>query len=489
MRATKPENMMKKLSIIYMALLLLSTAASSQNLTQQSVDKAQAVIEKVIEAYGGSERLNQLNSVAVDYETTNFAVNQSRKPGPPWDENKVKGSTRVDFENQQFVGEFKSLSDRQEFHGATIINADQSFQVDHRAQTSAPIAEPNFMNTAGPFIRVTPALLVKQLMQRAHTAHYLGQADVDGRPHDVLSFVMEVGPAISLYFDQATQLLNRSERVVGNFGLIGYRFHDYKKVDGIPFNQRFELFVNEQNNMHRKNLKTEINPTIAGYTQVSDKLTTAATVLPDPLSRQKISDGVYQIGGNGTYAMFIEMNDYVIAVGGTAGISERIALLKEVVPNKPITYGVLTHHHNDHVLGAQAYADEGTTVIASTAHEKVIRDSTENDQLKIETVNKNRKFISGEREVQIIDIGPTEHTEHLLIAYLPKEGIMFEADHFNIRAAGYVAPASPATRSFAESLKRHDIKAKSIASAHSPLLATADDLTTALEKAKSLAEK
>ncbi|MGJ8662930.1 MAG: MBL fold metallo-hydrolase [Marinicella sp.] len=484
---------MKKHTHILLILLAFSSVATSQNsdenLTQKSVNKAQEVINLVVEAYGGAERLNQLNTVSIDFDTTNFAVNQSRNPGPPWDENKVKGTTMLDFENQQFVTQFKSMSDHQDFHGGTVINGEDSHQINYRAQTNTPIAEPNFMNTAGPFIRVTPPLLVKQLMQRSQTAHYLGQADVDGNPHDVISFVMEVGPAISLYFDQKTHMLNRSERVLGAFGLVAYRFHEHQKVDGIPFNQRFELFVNEQNNMLRKNKKTEINQSIAAHTKLDDGLTATAAIQPDPVARQKITEGVYLIGGNGTYAMFIEMNDHVIAVGGTAGIPERIALLKEVVPNKPVKYGVLTHHHNDHILGAQAYADEGAIVIAAAAHEKVISDATENKSLKIETVNKTRNFISGEREVQLIDIGPTEHTAHLLIAYLPKEGIMFEADHFNIRTAGNVPPASPAARSFAAALKSNDIKVKSILSAHSPMVASMDDLKEAIKKADQIAKK
>lgn len=469
--------------------ILLSATVSAQNLTQQSVDKAREVMTQVIEAYGGSERLTKLNSLVVKFDASNLAINQSRKPGPPWDENRNVGMSMIDFEKQLFSTKNKSKSDHQEFYNGTIINGDKSYQVDYRANTASPIAEPNFNNSSGPFIRVTPTLLVKQLMQRGHTVHYLGQADVDGRAHDVLSLVMEVGPAISLYFDQETHMLNKSERVVGTFGMVGYRFGDYEKVDGIPFNKSFELFINDDNNMKRKNIHTKINPTTAKYTQLKQNVKVMSPIQPDPLSRQKISDGVYLIGGNGTYAMFVEMDDHVISVGGTAGIAERIALLKEVVPNKPIKYGVLTHHHSDHILGAQDYAQEGAVVIAASAHEKVIRDGTENKDLKIETVNKKRSFKSGDREVKIIDVGPTEHAEHLLVAYLPKEGIIFEADHFGLRSVGNVAPAGPSTRTFAKSLQRNKIKVKSIVSAHSAIVATGSDLKSALDKAEKLTSK
>ncbi len=474
---------MKKYLYMLFSLLLLNSGVTAQNLTQVSVDKALEVIQQVIEAYGGAERLNALNSVAIEFETDNFAVNQSRKPGPPWDINKVKGSSMIDFENQWFVGNNQSNDDRN-FHNGTVINGAQSFQVNYQSKTATPIATPDFMNTAGPFIRVTPALLVKQLMQRSNTAHYLGQSDLDGKPHDVVTLVMEVGPAISLYFDQKTHLLNKSERFFGAFGMIGYRFYDYKEVAGIPFNGRFELYVSGENNMQRRNVKTTVNQDISKYTDVSDELARVEPIQPDPVTRQEISKGVYLIGGNGTYAMFVEMDDHVIAVGGTAGLPERIALLKEAVPNKPIKFGVMTHHHGDHIVGAQAYADEGSMILTASAHEQVVRNSVEHDNYQLATVKEKRIFKSKQHELQIIDVGPTDHSEHLLVAYLPQQGILFQADHFGVQSPGNVNAANQATQDFARSLKQHNINAPSILSAHSPLVATDKDLKQALKMAK-----
>ncbi len=241
--------------------------------------------------------------------------------------------------------------------------------------------------------------------------------------------------------------------------------------------------------MKRKNIRTTVNQAVDKHTELKSGLRQVAAVQPDPLGRQEISEGVYLIGGNGTYAMFIEMEDHVISVGGTAGIPDRIALLKEVVPNKPIKYGVMTHHHSDHIVGAGPYAEEGAEVIAAVAHEQVIRETTNNDKLKISTVKDSRTFESGGRKVEVIDIGPTNHTEHLLVAYLPKEGIVFQADHFGVRAPGDVAPANPTTKDFAAALKKHGIKAKSIVSAHSAIVASDADLKSALDQAKRLDKK
>ena len=85
------------------------------------------------------------------------------------------------------------------------------------------------------------------------------------------------------------------------------------------------------------------------------------------------------------------------------------------------------------------------------------------------------------RRVEIVDIGPTAHTEHLLVAWLPEEGILFEADHFAMPAAGPVPPAVTSTKTFAKALKKHGIDVRLIASAHSANPGTPEDLARALQ--------
>ncbi len=146
---------------------------------------------------------------------------------------------------------------------------------------------------------------------------------------------------------------------------------------------------------------------------------------------QEVKEGVFLVGAGNTYAMFVEMNDHVIAVGGTAGIPDRIKALREVVKDKPIKYGVMTHHHNDHVLGVPAYQAEDAVVLTVKEHEAVMRAAaTDADSLKLQFVEDKYVFDDGSHKLEIIDIGPTPHAKHLLVAWLPEEGILFEADHF-----------------------------------------------------------
>ncbi len=469
---------------ITLALLAFGSSSAAQNLTEENVAKVTAVIEAAIEAHGG-EQLEALETLLIEQATTGFAVDQSLKPDPPWDRNRNAGYTAIDLANEQFRVSSSGAGGGFDFDNGTIINGNQSYQFDRRAGTATPIAEPNFDNTSGPFIRVTPALLVRQVQEHSRTAHYLGVADYKGRPHDVVAFSMNVGPSISLYFDQQTHQLTHSERVFPGFGLVEYSFLDYQDVEGIPFNRRFELHVNGDLNLQRENKRVVVNPSLEQHLVLDANLDQVEPLTPDEMSRQEIADGVYLIGGNGTYGLFVEMPDHVVAIGGTGGIGGRIEQLREVVPDKPIRYGVMTHHHSDHLQAVAAYVEQGATVIGATAHAEVIREAAGDgnaDKIKIETVAERRVLGSGSSRVELIDIGPTAHTEHLIVAWLPEHGILFEADHFAMPRSGPVGPAVDSTRTFAEALKRHELTPAKLASAHSPVLGTLDDLATALSK-------
>lgn len=477
---------MKKLIVVSISaglMLATSFASAEDTLPLKAVNRANEVIDAALEAYGGAETIAKLNSVTSKSHFTTWATNQSRSPGPPWDEAEQVNFSAIDFENETFVGKNKGSGGGFDFNGSQVIQGEEGWQVSYRGGTVTPIASADFNTTAGPFIRVTAPLLVKQLQNRRQTSHWLGEVEFDGRPHDVITLVMEVGPALSLYFDKETHLLSRSERVLPPFGQVDYRFTDYETVDGIPFSKTFRLYVNEQPNIFIDIQSTRVNQSIEEYTTIPDDLemVEAAPPAPSEVALQEVQEGVFLVGGGNTYAMFVEMDDHVVAVGGTAGIPDRIAALREVVKDKPIKFGVMTHHHNDHVLGVPAYQAEDAVVLTVEENEAVMRAAaTDAESLKLQFVEDKYVFDDGNRKLEIIDIGPTPHVKHMLVAWLPEEGILFEADHFPNPTNGRMQPAQPVTKRLAKAISEKGLDVKIIVGAHSPRVASIDDLRQAL---------
>ena len=101
---------MKKLlvaSISASLMLAASFTAAEESLPLKAVNKANEVIDAALEAYGGAEAIAGLNSVARKSHFTTWATNQSRNPGPPWDENEQMNFSAIDFAQQTFVGKNK----------------------------------------------------------------------------------------------------------------------------------------------------------------------------------------------------------------------------------------------------------------------------------------------------------------------------------------------------------------------------------------------
>lgn len=480
---------MKRLAHLLLLTLLSGVIqVHAATLAETSVNTANNVINDVIDAYGGADALNEVTRLAITSDFKTVAVGQSRKPGPPFDKNHSDSFSAIDTENNIFVNRNKGSGGGFVFENGTIINGEQSYQINYRGGTAAPIAEPDFNTTSGPFVRVTPVLLVKQLMTRRQTSHWLGVEEVNGRPHDVVTLVMEVGPGLSLYFDQETHKLNRMERVLPGFGVVEYRFLNYEMIAGIPFNRKFELYLNGDLNLDIDLKQIDVNANVAALTTLPETLSEAPAVQSDNLNRQQLADGVYLIGGTGTYALFVEMEDYVVAVGGTAGIPERIASLREVVPDKPIRFGVLTHHHNDHVLGVPAYVAESATILTVAENEQVVRNTAgEEAEVALEFVKGQRVIDDGQR-LEIHDIGPTPHAEHLLVAWLPDHGILFEADHFPQPQAGPMPPANPVTIHLAEVLASKGWDVKMIVGAHSRRKGSMSDMEEAITRGQAISQ-
>jgi len=484
---------MKKLIVLPLAASLMLTAflvSAEDTLPLNAVNRANEVIDAALVAYGGAEAIDNLNSLARQSHFTTWAANQSRSPGPPWDENEQMSFSAVDFDKQIFAGKNSGHGGGFDFDGSQVIKGEEGWQIDYRAGTVTPLATPDFNTASGPFIRVTAPLLVKQLQNRRQTSHWLGEVDFEGRPHDVITLVMEVGPALSLYFDKETHMLSRSERVLPPFGQVDYRFTDYETINGIPFSKTFKLFVNGEPNLYIDILSTEVNQPVEQYAAVPESLEWVEAAPPQPtdVELQELNEGVFLVGAAGTYAMFVEMDDYVIAIGGTAGIEDRIKALREVVRDKPIRYGVMTHHHNDHVLGVPAYQAEDATVMTVRDHEAIVRiAATDAGSLKVQLVDDKYVFDDGERKLELIDFGPTPHAEHILMAWLPAEGILFEADHFPNPTNGQMAPAQPVTRRLAEVIDTLGLDVKIIVGAHSPRIASIADLRRSLAMSPSKA--
>jgi glyoxylase-like metal-dependent hydrolase (beta-lactamase superfamily II) len=171
------------------------------------------------------------------------------------------------------------------------------------------------------------------------------------------------------------------------------------------------------------------------------------------VTSEKLGDGVYRLTtGPGSYdSLIVDFKDYIMML--EAGQSEArglayIAEAKKLIPNKPIRYVMNTHPHSDHTGGLPALVAEGATIITQKNNEAFFDKALNtprtllNDTLaknpkkaKIEAVSEKKVYSDGTHTVEMYHVSPVPHSNGLMIAYLPKEKVVFQGD-FSLPAAG-----------------------------------------------------
>ncbi len=164
------------------------------------------------------------------------------------------------------------------------------------------------------------------------------------------------------------------------------------------------------------------------------------------VTSEKLGDGLYRLTtGPGSYdSVIVEFKDYIMML--EAGQSEARALAyiaetKKLIPNKPIRYVFNTHPHADHTGGLPTLVAEGAIVITQKNNEEFLDKALNtprtllNDTLaknpkkaKIEAVAEKKVYSDGTRTVELYHVAPVPHSNGLMIAYIPKEKILFQGD-------------------------------------------------------------
>jgi glyoxylase-like metal-dependent hydrolase (beta-lactamase superfamily II) len=114
---------------------------------------------------------------------------------------------------------------------------------------------------------------------------------------------------------------------------------------------------------------------------------------------------------------------------------------KRLIPGKPIRYVMNTHPHADHTGGLPVLVAEGATIITQEHNREFLERALSTPRtllddtlsrnprpVSIETVGESRTYTDGARTVEMYHIWPTPHSNGLLVAYIPKEKVLFQGD-------------------------------------------------------------
>ena len=168
---------------------------------------------------------------------------------------------------------------------------------------------------------------------------------------------------------------------------------------------------------------------------------------PQTVTVTEVSKGIWFLTGGGIPSMVVEFADHVAIIevpGGDARVQAVLAKAKELVPTKPVTQAIVSHHHFDHTAGLRAAVAEGLTVMAQRTNEAWFREVVQRKHtiepdalarnpkpLKIVSFDDSYTIKDSTMEVDLYHIVGATHGDGMLAVYFPRERVYAEPDVWN----------------------------------------------------------
>jgi hypothetical protein len=273
------------------------------------------------------------------------------------------------------------------------------------------------------------------------------------------------------------------------------RYTKYKNFEGVQFPTLLHVHqgdprLNPAHNYYEYNV-TDVKANAPVIMIPVPDVVRTAIMQPVKVETQKLADGLWLLGGGTRNSVLVEFKDFVTVVEAPQNEARSLAVIEEtnrLVPNKLIKYVINTHHHFDHAGGLRTYLSQGTTVITHESNRQYYLDvmfypaprELQPDRMAlynpmymisrrpapIETVSSQLggpgggadkyAITDGERILEIFHVqdmayeledpsyAQGNHSADMLMAYLPKEKILINADLYSPPAQGAPTPTPTA---------------------------------------------
>lgn len=444
----------------------------------------QQIIADAAEALGGKDAVLAVKTLTIDGEGVNKNLGQDMTMEASGQEFAVTNYRRVlDLQNKRWRTEqtrtpnfayFQGTQPQRQVFGvadnvAYAVAADGSATRAGNAVARDRTAE--FYHH--PLAIVRAALDPSAKLSNAHTSGNERVVDVETKDGLTLTFAI----------DAASRLPTRVVSMTDNTNLgdvaIETAFADYQDVNGLKLPTQFTSRVDKYTTANVQAAHQAIDEFSGdlGAPQAAAAAAPTANAPTPSVAITEVARGVWYLAGQSHHSVVVEFADHLLLIEAPQNDARTLAVItkaRELRPDKPLTQVVNTHHHFDHSGGIRAAISEGLTVITHKANvaylqeaaarpHTIVRDALARNPRKATVigVDDQMEVKDSTMTVQLFAIEGSPHGDTLLMAYIPRDRLLIEADVFSPGSA-----VQPYAANLVENIARRTIKVNRIVPLH-----------------------
>ena len=407
------------------------------------------LIHDAADALGGVEEVATLR---IEGSGNNFRVGQNRTPDAAVPTAAVESYTvEADLRNHRMRWEIASANFAGRVNTAvTAMDGDVAFNVgqDGARRAGAMVAKERHTEYYHHPLTLLQVALAEAEEGMAATVGNLRQE----RGDDVVDITTPDGSELTLHVDpESRQVVRiRSRAYNSNLGDVeaATAFRDYAAAGGLMLPGAITRTVDRQP-ISVLRVSHTVDADVGDLAAPAD---VASAPEPGPpaanVTEEELADGVWLLAGQSHHSVLVELPEYAVLVEAPQHDTRTLAAIaraRELVPDKPLSHVVNTHHHFDHSGGIRAAVAEGLTVITHETNRALFEELTSRPhtimadqlarqpaELMLETVAGDDTYELGEgrRVMQVFRMGDNPHADGALVVYLPAERMLIQADMF-----------------------------------------------------------